>query len=85
MAIVLGVALRVVGTVRLNPRDLDVYEFATVGCERDCDRPPIAAGDRHPLPTGTDWTMRHERENIPIPETKTLSAAEIPDIPGHEG
>lgn len=80
-ALTLGIAGRVVGTHRLKPRDLEVRWFATTGrCEEHCERPPLAAGDRYRLPLGTDWTMRYEREDIPIPETVTIHPSRAAEI-----
>lgn len=73
MATTLRIGLRVVGTFRLNPLDLSSDWHSTIGCEDGCDRTPIAAGDRYELPTGTDYSMRYEREDIPDPETRTIS------------
>lgn len=72
IGVVLGVTSRMVGTVRMNPRDLETNWHSTVACQDGCNRPAIAAGDQHHLPTGTDWSMRYERDDISMPEAKTI-------------
>lgn len=75
-ALVLGVATRVVGTHRLKPSDLSVRWHSTVeDCGDDCRRGPLAAGDRHELPAGTDWSMRYSRTDIPMPQTETIDTS----------
>lgn len=74
MGIALGVTSRVVGTLRLNPRDVETDWHSTIGCQDGCDRPPVAAGDQNHLPTGTDWSMRYERDDISMPEPKTIDS-----------
>lgn len=78
--ITLGVTSRIVGTVRINPRDMDIDWHSTVGCQDECERPPIAAGDQWELPTGTDWSMRYEREDIPMPEPTTIGEEQAQEI-----
>jgi hypothetical protein len=70
-AITLGIASRLVGTVRVSPLDLYTQWMHTADCRgEECNRAPIGAGDRHSLPTGTDWAMRTERSDIDMPETR---------------
>lgn len=77
-AIVQQIGLRVVPPTRLNPRDVELDPASIIACANDCGRAPIAAGDQHSLPTGTDWSMRYERDDIPMPEIKT-------NVTGQEG
>lgn len=70
-AIVQGVGLRVVPPTRLNLRDITVDPTSMIACRDGCDRAPVAAGDGHHLPLGTDWSMRYERDDIPMPEVMT--------------
>lgn len=80
-ALVLGVATRVVGTHRLKPSDLSVTWHSTVdNCGDGCRHAPLAAGDRHELPAGTDWSMRYSRSDIPMPETETIDAGRAAEI-----
>lgn len=72
-AIVLGIASRMVGTLRLRPRDVDTDWSSSFDCSPCESRPAVGAGDRHRLPTGTDYTMRYERDDVPDPETVTAS------------
>lgn len=79
LAIVLGVARRTVGTLRLKIQNVDTNWSSTWGCEDDCDSPRIAVGNREQLPTGTDWAMRYERDDISMPEAETRDASHLVD------
>jgi len=68
MGLTLGVAMGVVGTLRVSLRNVETNWSSQGGCEADCDPPPVAAGNRHELSTGTGWSMRYERQDIPMPE-----------------
>ncbi|UHH25677.1 ThiF family adenylyltransferase [Halobacterium noricense] len=83
LAITLDVARAVVGTLRLNLRDVEANMSSTWGCESDCDAPAVGAGDREALPTGTDWAMRYEREDMEMPEKKTKDASGLADDLGN--
>lgn len=79
-ALVLGVSTRVVGTHRLKPNDLSVRWHSTVDSCDGCRRAPLAAGDRHELPAGTDWSMRYSRTDIPMPKTETIDASRATEV-----
>lgn len=79
LAITLGVVGNVVGTLRISVKDVEANWLSTWGCESDCDAPAIGIGDREELPTGTDWAMRYERDDIAMPETKTRDASDLLD------
>lgn len=75
MAITLGVAHSVVGTFRMKLLTGETNWTSRFGCESDCSPPPVAAGDQHALPTGTGWSMRYERDDIPMPEPQVAAGA----------
>ncbi|QRV16321.1 ThiF family adenylyltransferase [Haloterrigena salifodinae] len=77
LALTLGVADGIVGTQRLQVRDVETNWSSVYGCQDGCDAPPIGVGDRYELPTGTGWAMRYERDDIPMPETKTKDASDL--------
>lgn len=82
-ALVLRMGARVVGTHRLHMQDLDVrWPYGSTGhcVVESCGRPPVAAGDRHRLPIGTDLSMRHARDDIPMPDTLTIDRSRAQDI-----
>lgn len=76
LALTLGVAENIVGTYRMQLRDGET-NWSGRFCESDCSPPPVGVGDRHDLPTGTGWAMRYERDDIPMPETKTKDASHL--------
>lgn len=79
----LAISTRVVGIHRLNPGDLSAEWMGMellFSCPDDCGRAPIAAGDGHRLPLGTDWAMRYERDDIPDPDTVTITPNEAEDL-----
>ena len=75
MALALGVAMGTTGTLRVSLQDAESNWSSRIGCQADCSPPPVAAGDRHQLPTGTGWSMRYERQDIPMPETQVADDA----------
>jgi hypothetical protein len=77
LGVTLGVARNIIGTLRLSIRDVKANRSATWGCASDCDAPAVGVGDRQELPTGTDWAMRYERDDIAMPETKTRDASDL--------
>ncbi|WP_424016278.1 ThiF family adenylyltransferase (plasmid) [Halorientalis pallida] len=77
LAITLGIARNIVGTLRISVRDVEANMTATWGCESDCGAPAVGVGDRQELPTGTDWAMRYERDDIAMPKTKTRDASDL--------
>lgn len=82
-ALTLRIGARVVGTHRVQVRGLDAHwPYGEIGrCEQDdCGRPPVAVGDQHRLPLGTDLTMRHERDDIPMPETIRIDSLRAEEI-----
>lgn len=79
LAITLDVTQKAVGTLRLGIRDVETNMSSTWGCKENCRAPPIGVGDREELPTGTDWAMRYEREDIEMPEQKTRDASDLVD------
>lgn len=78
LALTLGVAHGIEGTLRLQLRDCET-NWSGRFCEPDCDAPSVGVGDREELPTGTDWAMRYEREDIPMPETRVKDASHLVD------
>jgi hypothetical protein len=80
LAIVLGSAEGVEGTLRVRVRDVETNWQSQWGCDPDCGAPSVGVGDREELPTGTDWGMRYERDDIPMPETRVSdNAADLLD------
>jgi len=79
LAITLDVARKTEGTLRLGLRDVETNMSSTWGCEADCKAATIGVGDREELPTGTDWAMRYERDDIEMPEQKTRDASDLVD------
>jgi hypothetical protein len=79
LAIVLGSAEGVEGTLRLKIRDVEVNWNTQWGCQPDCNAPAVGIGDREELPTGTDWGMRYERDGMEMPEPTTRDASNLVD------
>jgi hypothetical protein len=79
LAIVLGSAKGVEGTLRLEVRDVEANWHTQWGCEPDCNAPAVGVGDREELPTGTDWGMRYERDGMEMPEPTTQDASNLVD------
>jgi hypothetical protein len=79
LAITLDVARKTEGTLRLSLRDVETNMSSTWGCEEDCEAATIGVGDREELPTGTDWAMRYERDDMEMPEQKTRDASDLVD------
>lgn len=79
LGVVLGVVDHVEPTLRLRLQDVTTNWSTEWGCSPDCDAPAIGVGDREQLPTGTDWAMRYERDDIAMPETKAQDASDLVD------
>jgi len=79
LAIVLGSADGVEGTLRLQIRDVEANWHTLWGCEPDCNASIVGVGDREELPTGTDWGMRYERDDMEMPEPTTQDASNLVD------
>lgn len=77
LAITLDVAQKVVETLRLGLRNVETNMLSTWGCEEDCEAAAVGVGDREELPTGTDWAMRYEREDMEMPEQKIRDASDL--------
>jgi len=77
--VVLGVVDGVEPTLRLRLRDVEANWSTEWGCEPNCGAPRVGVGDREQLPTGTDWAMRYERDDIEMPELKTRDASDLVD------
>jgi hypothetical protein len=79
LAIVLSSADGVEGTLRLQIRDVEANWHTQWGCEPDCNACAVGVGDRGELPTGTDWGMRYERDDMEMPEPTTQDASHLID------
>lgn len=79
LAIVLGSADGVEGTLRLGLRDVEANWHSQWGCEPDCNASTVGAGDCEELPTGTDWGMGYERDDMEMPEPTIREASNLVD------